>query len=340
MNTEFDNCTYLSQVRRLRLLAYDVLKFYKLPKFELKFVYHGENTTFKVVTKQNSYLLRIHCRSHRTDKAMLEELRWLKKLSSTQGVRAQKPILAKNGQALINVYSEAVGHHRLCDLLEWREGQMRNKKSPKTFLEVGKLIGLLQKNTIKTRHRDYWHAEGLLGNNATLGPLRDLYSEFPCYAKRIEVLRRELLKKLKSYEKRNQDKMGLIHADLHFGNMIWSKGGVCPIDFDDCGFGLNMYDLAVTLAQSSFYFKKVSKKEGQMAKQSLLVGYQEHRALSSQDLAIIPFLVATRELSMLGWLYDRRDNPELYAYLKKNLGKRVKKAEKYLVQAREGSYFN
>ena len=40
---------------------------------------------------------------------------------------------------------------------------------------------------------------------------------------------------------------GLIHADLHLGNALFQRGEVKLIDFDDCGTGPRLYELAVAL---------------------------------------------------------------------------------------------
>lgn len=88
------------------------------------------------------------------------------------------PVKTAKGSYLVNVFSESVGHHRLCDILEWQEGRMKYRREVSTFYEVGKLMGSLQANTIKTKHRNYWHAEGLVGNNATLGGFRSFIKSF------------------------------------------------------------------------------------------------------------------------------------------------------------------
>jgi Ser/Thr protein kinase RdoA (MazF antagonist) len=340
MNKDFDDCSYLSQVRKLRVLAHEVIKLYPLKAYHLEFVNHGENATFKVITKKKNYLLRIHCRSHRTKSAMLEELKWLKSLSSRTDLKVQKPLASKTKQFLVNVECSSMGHARLCDILEWQEGHIKSKKSPAIFYKVGLLIGSLQVNAIRTRHRQYWDTEGLVGKQATLGAVGELKEEFPKYSRRLEAARQILYKKLKNYERNNPSKMGLIHADLHFGNMIWREGEVKPIDFDDCGHGLRLYDLAVTLAQCGRYFKEVGKVEARSSKRALLMGYESFIELSEADLSILPYLVATRELAMLGWLYGRRDNPELFDHLKKNLAKGIRNIEKCIEQAHRGSYFS
>jgi len=43
------------------------------------------------------------------------------------------------------------------------------------------------------------------------------------------------------------DSVGLIHADLHLDNALFWHDEVRVIDFDDCGFGYWLYDIAVAL---------------------------------------------------------------------------------------------
>ncbi|MGB0453381.1 MAG: phosphotransferase enzyme family protein [Bacteriovoracaceae bacterium] len=337
MKTCFENATYLSQVRRLRSLAEQALKQFPIGKHELRFINHGENTTFKVLTRKKNYLFRIHCLSHRTKKAFLEELKWLDFLSRTTDIPVQRPIASNEGSFLVLVQNEKVGIPRYCDLLEWQEGHIKTRKTPQTFFEVGKLIGQLQANTIKSKYRNYWDTKGLVGKEATLGGIPAMAKDFPKQIKKLEAQRKLLYKKISRYEKRNPDKLSLIHADLHFGNMIWNKGSVRPIDFDDCGYGLELYDLAVNL--SSNYFLKTKKQESSLSKEALLNGYQEHKTLTEEDIKILPYLVAARELAMTGWLYEKRDNPMLHEFLKKNLSKRIKRTERIIKEAEIGKYF-
>jgi Ser/Thr protein kinase RdoA (MazF antagonist) len=41
---------------------------------------------------------------------------------------------------------------------------------------------------------------------------------------------------------------GLIHADLRLANLMVDDQGLTAIDFDDCGFGWWVYDLASALS--------------------------------------------------------------------------------------------
>lgn len=42
---------------------------------------------------------------------------------------------------------------------------------------------------------------------------------------------------------------GLIHADLHSGNIVFNAGNPNPIDFGRCGYGYFLYDLAAILLE-------------------------------------------------------------------------------------------
>jgi len=47
----------------------------------------------------------------------------------------------------------------------------------------------------------------------------------------------------------NEHNYGLIHADLHSGNMVFKEDQPYPIDFGRCGYGYYLYDMAGTLLE-------------------------------------------------------------------------------------------
>ena len=322
--TEFEDCTYLSQVGRLRSFAQEALKSYSIGTFDLKFIQHGENCTFKVVTKKQNYLLRIHRSNYHSKQSIKEELKWLNHLGSKSHIDVQLPIKAINGSFVSELTFPLVGK-RYFALLTWKDGFIKYKKSAQDFYSVGSLLADLQNNTIKTKHRHFWMAEGLLGNNTTFGSTALLKKDFPKAYKILEPYRKEVLSALRSYESSKKAKIGLMHADLHFGNMIWHKGGISPIDFDDCGHGIQLYDLAVTFYNSSQFFKDHSRKETQLMKNSLIEGFDSKRPISQRDIDIIPHLMRARDILMIIWLTYRQDNPRLKEHLNKELMNKVKR---------------
>jgi len=324
---DFNSTSYLSQVRQLRKLAIEALKLYAIEVIQLKFINHGENTTYKVVSKKGNFLLRIHRKDYHSKNAILEELEWVKQLSENNE-QIQKPILSINGKLVEEVSFGKTADSRYCSVLTWVDGKMRYKSITQNALRnAGQLAGQLHQNAdkIKVKHRQYWTAEGLLGANAKFGGLHKLKPEISkAQYEVIEACRKMTFQKVKQYRIQNPHKSSMIHADLHFGNIIWQKDNAIPIDFDDCGFGFHMYDLAITLSSADHFFKSTQQKTKQAFVESLLEGYSATHNLSRDDIEILPYFKLTRSLVMLGWVHERKDNPSIYKHFKQNLKTKIK----------------
>ena len=314
--------SYLSQVRYLRKVATAALKMYSIEVLKLKFINHGENTTYKIISKQGNFLLRIHRKNYHSKNAILEELEWLRQLSENTDL-IQKPLASIKDLLVEEITIDGPSDSRFCSVLTWVEGQMKYRSlSQDSMFKAGQLAGKLHSSAskLKVKHRNYWSPEGLLGSHAKLGSIRHLKSLIK--KEEYEVLeecRKLTLDKIENYTSRNPHKSTMIHADLHFGNIIWTKNQAIPIDFDDCGFGPHMYDLMIIAGLSDNLFKSSPKKIKKLFIESLLKGYSSIQNLSKDDLDILPYFKLTRQLAMTGWAYERRDNPYIFDHLKKKL---------------------
>lgn len=90
------------------------------------------------------------------------------------------------------------------------------------------------------------------------------------------------------------DNFGLIHADLHLGNALFWRGEVRVIDFDDCGFGYWLYDIAVALWELRY------RNDYEDFRSALIDGYTQYRPLPG-DLARLDDFIATREVAIGLW---------------------------------------
>lgn len=79
---------------------------------------------------------------------------------------------------------------------------------------------------------------------------------------------------------------GIIHADLHGGNIhVDDEGRVTVFDFDHCAYGWRAYDLAtVRMGTDSAIWE------------SFLGGYRAHREPSDAELAAIPLFMRLRQI--------------------------------------------
>jgi Ser/Thr protein kinase RdoA (MazF antagonist) len=91
------------------------------------------------------------------------------------------------------------------------------------------------------------------------------------------------------------DNFGLIHADLHLDNALFWRDEVRVIDFDDCGFGYWLYDIAVAL------WELRDRNDCEHFRSALIDGYTRHRPLPPGDLAHLDDFIATREVAFGLW---------------------------------------
>ena len=327
--TPFESASYLSQVRRLRDMAHRVLKCYPIKPAACSLINHWENTTFQVTTnKGDRYLLRIHRPGYHTESAILEELKWLERLSATSALMVPAPVPSRNGRLVEAVGSPHVPQQRYCCLLRWIDGHfVRKSLGPSHMNRLGGMIAALHKNAegLMVVHRRYWDADGLVGARPKFGSI-DHIEGIPSRTQEILTeARRLILHRLKRFERAFPQKLSLIHADLHFDNILVAQRELAPIDFDDCGFGFHAYDLAVTLV-SAQPAGKVS--EFRRMKDALIEGYAREKGWTRDDEEILPFLMAARRLGMVGWLNSRSDNPALKKWIKRAARRTAKRLRK------------
>ncbi len=318
MKAPYLQASYLAQVRRLTGLAQQALKSYPIDAKKISFIHHGENTTFCILDKRkNKYLLRIHREGYHTKEAIEEELGWLKKLSS-KGLHVPSPVRNLKGQLVEVATHPDVPGSKNCSVMKWQEGRFIDKSlKPHHLFELGKLIGLMQKNSSKCIHRNYWTTVGLLGSRATWGSVKKVELATARELLIIQKTRKFLFKKLANFEKRFPERLCLIHADLHFGNIILSKNAIAAIDFDDCGYGFKAYDLVIPIISTENILNDVKKTNHlEEYKRALIEGYKTYQNWDQHDEQILPYLISARKLLTIGWLNSRSDNPRLQKHLK------------------------
>jgi Ser/Thr protein kinase RdoA (MazF antagonist) len=328
----FENASYLSQVHRLRDMAGRALQCYGIRAVSCSLITHWENTTFQVTTTIGKrFLLRIHRPGYHTEAAILEELTWLERLSAARTLRVPVPIRSRSGRLVESVASPQVPQRRYCCVLQWIDGHfIRRSLNVSHLRKLGGVIARLHGNAegLTVVHRKYWDAEGLVGENPKFGSIDRLEGISRSAQDIVTQARLLVLSRLKQFEREFPHKQSLIHADLHFDNLLVARKDLAVIDFDDCGLGFHAYDLAVSLTSTGHgpYDKK--SDEYSRLKDALIEGYSRERGWAESDEEILPFLIAARRLAMLGWLNSRSDNSLLKKRIKGAVARTVKHLRK------------
>ena len=284
---------------RLRRVAVAAISRYPLPVGRLTFVSHGENTTFRHDSAAGRHLVRVHRRQrHGRDvdsaTAIRSELGWLRALREDTDLAVPEPLTALDGA--LTVEATAAGETRVCSLLRWMDGRIQEASPrPVHLRRLGEAMAYLHD------HADHWTPPPgfvrIRWDHVTFFGDEMIYGDTSaavCWT----LLPAELRTRFDLVADRMQDAMaeagdvGLIHADLHLGNALFQHGTVKLIDFDDCGTGHRLYDLAVAV------WELRERPDYPAFRDALLAGYRSQRAI---DVSRLDDFIAMRQVAFDLW---------------------------------------
>ncbi|MCG8358991.1 MAG: phosphotransferase [Kiloniellales bacterium] len=99
----------------------------------------------------------------------------------------------------------------------------------------------------------------------------------------------------------DREHFGLIHADLRLANLLDDGERTAIIDFDDCGYGWYLFDLAAALS----FLEERPDVPDLIAR--WLQGYRKVAPVPAKLEAEVPTLIMLRRLQLLGWVgYQRQ----------------------------------
>jgi len=283
----------------MRQVALAALTRYPLPPGRLRFVDHGENTTFRHESTNGRYLVRVH-RTQRhgrdvdTASAIRSEIAWLRAIRAETDLLVPEALAATDGSPTVEV--SAGGEIRTCSVLRWMDGRIFEESArPVHLRRLGDAMARLHDQadawTPPTDFvRIHWDHETFFGDVMVYGhtPAAE------CWA----LLPRPLRTRFEAVAARMADVMprvdgiGLIHADLHLGNAVFHDGVVKLIDFDDCGTGPRLYELAVALWESR------DEPHYPAFRDALLTGYRGRREI---DVTHLDDFIALRQVAFDLW---------------------------------------
>lgn len=278
---------------------------------------YRENVVFRVVMPSGlPAALRIHRFGYHSDAALRSELQWMNYLQAS-GIPTPRPIAALSGELFVHARTEASSQSRQVDCMSWVEGRplgqsgvplnMSGDEAKRSFSALGRTIARMHNLTEAWPlpcdfERHAWDFGAFFSENPLWGPftnsplldhaLRDLVSKS----------REKAMGALVGFEKSART-FGLIHADLVRENILMSEDHSAQvIDFDDCGFGWRMYDVAVSLYQNR------EDPLFDVIECALLEGYASERTLTARDIKALPLFTALRAFAMIGWMQSRADS--------------------------------
>lgn len=284
----------------LARLAADALGAYNLADAVVSPLALSNNAVFAVSSGKERFVLRIHRPGYRTFDETASELRLLQFVATTTQLAVPQPIPTRDG-ALLTVVHDEQGQPRHADLLTWLGGRVCRPGeglSPRRAFALGAALGELHAALASWRPDPplvlpRWDADGLLSETSPYrpGPLENVFAaeERPLVA---EVERR--VRDVFSALGEGADTWGVIHGDWILGNCQFRGQAPQLLDFDDCGWGLFLYDLCPLLGNLQ---DDDDARRAATLRAAVLAGYRTQRPLSQAHEAFIAPLIAARHLA-------------------------------------------
>ncbi|MFA0962773.1 phosphotransferase [Roseivirga sp. BDSF3-8] len=269
---------------------------------EVKLFRTGINHSYFVTAGAEKSVLRIYSYQWRTETQIREEIRVLQ-MADRAGVPVSLPMPDKDGNYLQTL--EAPEGQRFAMLFTFAEGKKVRHFSERLCERLGETMGR-------------WHAatEGEEVQRITY-TARTLAQDPYTYAGRffraenneMQFIRRSGDKISELFGQADQAKLrsGIVHLDIWYDNMnITPEETFTFFDFDFCGNGWLLHDVAYFLTQ--MYFQEADKQVYEGKKAAFLRGYTRTNSLSDEEIALLPWSSLSIWIFYLGVQSRRFDN--------------------------------
>jgi Ser/Thr protein kinase RdoA (MazF antagonist) len=297
---------------RLRKLAITALKAYELQGARLSFIQYFENIIYRVDLPDldilrsetnpyisNRYVLRILAVDD-TD-AIASELTWLAALNREAGMPVPAPVMTLDGKLLTTIATPGIPKGRVVSLMRWLDGRrFRNGLRPQHIYALGQVVAQMHTFSASWQPpsgftRPHWNWDSQLGGSMFKHSLEEVVESIPPkFQQPLQVISQEAKRVMESIGK-GPDVYGMIHADLYPENVLFKAGKAFPIDFEDCGYGYWMWDIAVALCEWAW------GNEWEQMRDAFREGYAQVRTLPETQWAQLDLFVATQFATMVLW---------------------------------------
>jgi len=279
-------------------LVQQALSLYDLPRnVTVALISLSENEIYKVETPSGKkWALRLQRPGYHSKNSLASEIAWLLALRKDGVVSTPVPVAGLNGE-----WIQVVGQRNLV-LFEWENGRQPEIEMDlcQCFRTLGAVTAQLHTHSRTWPRpagfeRFTWDFETTLGETPLWGHWRD---GLGMNATRLELFGETaaLIRERLARYGTGPDRFGLAHCDLRLSNLLLHQRELKVIDFDDCGFGWYMYDVAASL---SFYehLPQVSSLI-----QHWLDGYRTVSVIAKAEEEEIPTFLMLRRLLLVAWV--------------------------------------
>jgi Ser/Thr protein kinase RdoA (MazF antagonist) len=299
----FDTLTDRGKVTRLRTVARCAAARYGLETARMSFVNESFNTVFRLRTDHGGdFVLRVGAALRLCPAGTEEvELAWMDALFHDTGLTVAKVVRTTGRQVVTEASAPGVPEPRTCVVLTWIPGRMlRSHLDPDTAEQSGRLLAELHsharawswppRNAVPVADRVlYWQAASLLASVPRHGSL---------FAEALDRAQAAI----DSLWAAPPHPPHLLHGDLTPDNIIQTRRGLAPIDFQDLVWGFDVQDVAISLLP----YQRLEVAPSLTGR--FRAGYEDVRPWPEHGAGTLEALFAARRLHMLNLALNTRPN--------------------------------
>ena len=252
-----------------------------------RFWQRGVNDTYQVFCPDQNYSLRVYRHGLRSRDEIDFEIAALNYLR-VRGAKVAYPIAKKEGGFISELHPpEGLRYAIITSHAKGSELNYDDAGDARLFGEsVAELHHLSE--GFETEHiRPRLEVEHLLGKSLEI--IRPFLKKNSTDVKFINDTATDLRGTVGSVSMNNLD-VGFCHGDCHGSNVHNNKGSLIHFDFDCCGFGFRVFELA------TFKWGVLNDNNGSELWSSFLEGYRSKRDIGAEDIALVDSFVIIRHI--------------------------------------------
>ena len=265
----------------------------------------SENQIYLINDHHSSkrYVMRINSGrlAYHNAEQIHSEMMWLDALGADTDIIVPKVLAAKNGSWVQELSIPGKDKPSYAVVYSFLDGvEPPEEELLEGFEQLGTISAQMHSHAKRWSPpsgftRPTWTSEAILNDQLTWGNWRNgvnIDAQALNVLQRVEVVIHGRLDDADV----GSENYGLIHADLRLANLLIHGKTTAIIDFDDCGFGWYLFDLAGAL---SFLEDREDVTD---LINSWIRGYQQVAEVPADAEVMIPTLIMLRRIQLIGWL--------------------------------------
>jgi Ser/Thr protein kinase RdoA (MazF antagonist) len=323
---DFDARPAAERLAVLRELARAALPAWGLPAdLEPQLVTERENAVFRVEADgRGAFALRVHRSGYHSDAQLRSQVVWARALEADGVVHTAAVLDTNSGEPFTVVSHPGVPTPRQVTLLEWEPGVPLSELGggdTAMLHTLGSMMARLHQHAVSWIPPDgfdtlRWDSDGLVGDDPEWGRFWEADGLDPSDAEMMRDFRVVAGERLTEFGT-SPERFGLVHGDFLPENVLVARAAdpgehpdgpdgadiagerITLLDFDDCGQGWFLFDIATALAMPSL------RPDFTDLRDAFVDGYRTQRPLGDGELEWLDLFLALRGATYAGWVHSR-----------------------------------